>query len=210
MKSSKKLISLFLVIIMAFGMSFTVSATTLPRSLSNHSAIAGSALSLKFRPLLSAPEYTLQKKVNAMFGKDPDIVVTNLTGSGKSCKFDVNVKNVKKAAAIKAILKSPVSYGNTLITINVNGPDGKTVEQSNLDAATTLNNAFSGNPIFQSVQTASFYSLYCVFSKPVIQFFNDDLSTYNGYYSAITSDVARNILATTVSGTDINYCISIN
>lgn len=204
MKSTKKCISLFLGVIMVFAMAFTVSAAAPQKSSGIHTSVSESA-SLKLIP----PSYTLQNKVKAMFGKDPGVVVTNLTSSGTSCKFDINVNDATKAAAIKAIIKSPVSIGNILVTINVNGPDGKPAVQSHLDPVTTLNNAFSGNPIFQGVEVSQNYSYYCIFAKPVIQFYNDDLSSYKGYYSAMTSDVAKEILTTTISSSSINYCISI-
>jgi hypothetical protein len=217
MKSSKRFISLFSVITMVFAMTFTVSATSHPKTSGNYPSVVGSSTGNlvkrdktdKLSVALIASWYTLQKKVNAMFGKDPGIVVTNLTGSGQNCKIDINVNDAAKATAIKTIIKSPVSFGSTLVTINVYGPDGKAAEQSNLDPSTTLKNAFTGNPIFQGVEVSA-PNCYCVFSKPVIQFFNDDLSSYKGYYCAMTSDVAKDVLATNIKGTNISYCISIS
>jgi len=157
---------------------------------------------------LSPPWYTYHRKVQAMFGRDPEVHVKDLgkTEEGKY-SYMILVSEKEKAQAIKAILPQSVKMSEIEIDLAILGPDEDDIEPLNKSDIEIYNAAFSGNPIFVKTAVRSygpFTSSYCIFKKEVIQFPNDDLSDYYGNYSGLASDIARELF----NPSEIQYCIS--
>ncbi len=157
---------------------------------------------------LSPPWYTYHKKVQAMFGRDPEVEVKDL-GEIEDGKYSymILVSEKKKAGAIKAILPQNVEMGNIEIHLTILGPDEDDIAPLDKSDAEIYNAAFSGNPIFVKTAVRSFDPLtvsYCIFKKEVIQFQNDDLTDYYGNYNGLASDIARELF----NPSEIQFCIS--
>lgn len=157
---------------------------------------------------LSPPWYVYHRKVQAMFGKDPEVHIKDMSDIGNgNYSYMILVSNKEKAKAIKTILPQNFKIGNVTITVTILGPDENDIESSNKSDVEIYETAFSGNPIFEKtiVRTiGSFEMCYCIFKKEVIQFWNDDLSDYYGNYNGLASEIAKEIF----NQSDIQYCIS--
>lgn len=157
---------------------------------------------------LSPPWYEYHRKVQAMFGRDPEVHIKDLAdlGDGKF-SYMILVYNKEKAEAIKAILPQKVEMGNVTIETAILGPEENEVKPSEKSVTENYEAAFAGNPIFEQAITReilSFEMNYCIFKKEVIQFWNDNLSDYCGNYNGLASDIAKEIFIPT----DIQFCIS--
>ncbi len=158
---------------------------------------------------ISAPWYTFRKKLNALFELDPEIIVQELEElDGDEDAFDyqldIDVLNHEKYMALKRLLPEVKEFGNVAVRITLydemNGfvPDG----------AELFKTLFKGNPIAKDLKTLKDMSgtshLYLRFVPEVIQFFNDDISDYNGNWNGLAEDIAREVFNT--AGMEINFC----
>jgi len=161
---------------------------------------------------LSPPWHTYHRKVLALFGRDPQVTIRDLSDdvSGNYGYF-ILVSDMEKAQAIKAILSNPVDLGATTVTAYIFGPDEDTeVKAAELDDAELIKNAFKDNPIIDSfLDTGNiFFSFtYCIFKKEVIQFYNDNLSDYCGNMSCLAEDLAREILQ--LNSGNVQFCTAV-
>ena len=146
---------------------------------------------------LSAPWYTYQKKLKALFAYDDDVTVGPVTDAeGGHKALEIQVRGADKAAALERLLYRSVSFGNVTLSVNVIEDDVSERTPADLWKA-----AFAHNPLLWSVQTrkddAGVEHTYAVFEPEVLQFFNDDLSDYRGNFTALTADVARDVFKDT-------------
>jgi len=157
---------------------------------------------------LSPPWYTYHRKVQAMFGRDPEVYVKDLAEvENDKYSYMILVSDKKKAEAIKAILPQNIQMGNVGIDLAILGPDENDIDPLEESDTEIYTAAFSGNPVFVETAVKSFGPItasYCIFKKEVIQFQNDDLSDYCGNYSGLASDIARELF----NPSEIQYCIS--
>lgn len=147
---------------------------------------------------LSPPWYTYHRKVMALFMRDTQVHIRDLTelSEGKY-GYMILVDNKAKAEAMKAILPQEVKIGNIAIQATILGPDENNVELAKREETELYNTAFSGNPIFEKILSRSYGPFgynYCIFKKEVIQFWNDDLSDYSGNYNGLAADIAGELL----------------
>ncbi len=157
---------------------------------------------------LSPPWYAYHRKVQAMFGRDPEVHVKDLAEIGE-CRYSymILISDKEKAKAIKAILPQNVKMGNIEIDLAILGPDEDDIDPLDKSDSEIYETAFSENPIFEKTAVRSFgpfETSYCIFKKEVIQFWNDDLYDYYGNYSRLASDIARELF----NPSEIQYCIS--
>lgn len=157
---------------------------------------------------LSPPWYTYHRKVQALFMKDPQVHIKDLAElSGGNYSYMILVEDKAKAEAIKAILPQQVEMGAITIHAAVLGPDEDNAAPARKSEIELYNTAFSGNPIFEKTLSTSyglFAVSYCIFKKEVIQFWNDDLSDYQGNYNGLAADIARELL----KSENISFCTS--
>lgn len=143
---------------------------------------------------LSPPWVTYIKKVEALFGLDPEIRVES---DREAPSVKLYVGNAGKAAALDALLPSSWKFGNVecLITV-VPGNDG--TRRTFKTAGEAVEAAFDGNPavaVIRPVSKGLFKNLlYVAFKREVVQFFNDDLADINGNWSGLYADIAKELL----------------
>ena len=161
---------------------------------------------LKFT--LEAPWYTFRKKVNALFEQDPDITVGEIIESedGKvNFLFDIEVRNHEKFLALDRVFPKVKTFGNVTLGIvlydeeNTNGAD---------DRVELYRTIFDGNPIVKDVreamdQTGTRHG-FVRFQPEVVQFFDDDISDFNGNWSGLAQDIAREVFEDEMAG--IHFC----
>ena len=156
---------------------------------------------------LSAPWYTYQKKLSALFGGDAQIEVSDVTPGGpEGADYIIYlvVYNHEKFLAIDRTIVKTVSFGNvTLAVVPVDA------EQGNGDHRRELyDTIFGGNKIVKDIRevtdkTGATHG-FIRFQPEVIQFPNDDASDYNGNWSGLAQDIAREVFCD--CGAGIHFC----
>jgi hypothetical protein len=139
---------------------------------------------------VSAPWWTYYRKLDALFGKDPDI---HTTFQEDEKRIIFRVENKDKAEALTKLLPETVIFGNVKVTIHILIPDGETDTRAEL-----IKKALKGNPVLsydQAVEGVMTNPLhYFVMRNEVAQFWNDNLHDINGRESYLYEDLAREII----------------
>ena len=138
---------------------------------------------------LSSPWIEYYRKINALFGEDPNVLVQY---DEEENEIILRVTGQEKADAIAEILPAEKSFGNVVVKITV-VPANKA--ETKLEV---FKKAFEGNPVFSyalSVDTGMTSNTfnYFVFKHRICSFFNDNLGDINGNYNALYEDVAKNV-----------------
>ena len=162
---------------------------------------------MKFRK--EAPWYAFRKKVNALFGDDPDIRVGEIYESDDGFTdfaFDVEVRNHEKFLALDRVMPKVKTYGNVRLGIVLF--DEENSENEGDDAVVLFRTIFADNPILKDIKVAADHTGtvhgYVRFQPEVIQYFDDDISDYNGNWSGLAMDIAREIFADSSRG--VHFC----
>lgn len=153
---------------------------------------------------LSPPWMTYVKKLEMLFGRDPDIEITFI-GAADNPKVNLLVKEDKKAHALTQILPTAVSFGDVALNIAVIPANGVTENYAKL-----FKEAFANNPVLKDVlivDTPNFHMSYVIFQKQVVQFFNDNLGEPHGYSSMLFEDIARQVFR---DGMGVSFCTDYN
>lgn len=156
---------------------------------------------------LEAPWYTYQKKITALFEKDEDIIVNNLVECEDE-RFDyilnIEVMNHEKFVALDRVMPASKSFGNIIVGIMLYDVTNNAMEPS-VELYQTI---FKGNPIVKDIKTvpdqAGTNHVYVRFAPEVIQFFDDDLTDYNGNWSGLAEDIASEVFENTLW--NVNFC----
>ena len=158
------------------------------------------------KQMMEAPWYTYQKKLKALFGRDPDIKISEVrNGKGADFEFDIEVLSHAKFVALNRVLKKHVTFGSVTLAITLYDEENSETADNKAKLFATL---FEGNPILEDVRgitddTGSKHT-YVRFAPEVIQFFDDNLADYNGNWSGLAMDIAQEVFQT---GTDaVNFC----
>lgn len=153
-----------------------------------------------------APWYTYRNKLAALFREDPDIIVGDVVnsadGDGSVC-VPVSVSNHEKYIALDRAMAKAKDFGNihlTVLLIDATRDNGS-------DNAELYDTIFRGNPLLKDVREvtdpAGAIHGYVRFEPTVVQFFNDDISDYNGNWSGLAQDIAREVFD---SSAGIHFC----
>lgn len=147
---------------------------------------------------ISPPWVTFYRKVEALFGDDPQVRVVF---EEETYTLRLHVESAVKAEAIEAILPAEKTFGNVTVRIVV------IPANENRDRADLIRTAFEGNPALAFVRHVDSPLtgdiVYAVFDKRVVQFFNDDLSDLNGNCSTLFQEIAKDVLD---AGPGTFYC----
>ena len=149
---------------------------------------------------LSPPWYSYQRKVQALFGRDPEVRIRDLYQvDDHNFTLFILVRNPNKAKAIRALLPRVVEIGNATVTSRIFIPVDECEVRVAMQAsdAQLLEEAFNGNPVFDRIEALSAGLVdigYCIFKKEVIQFWDDDLSNFYGLTSTLAETIALDIL----------------
>ena len=155
---------------------------------------------------LSPPWNTLWSKINATVGTTPGVKVSPLMQKNGGAVYVVPIQApTAQAVAIASILPPTYKLGNITVEVAVTDEAGKPVIPSVPSSADQLAEqiriALKGNPAFMEVvlKTLPFsrrVSVFPVFTRSVVQFFNDDLSDLYSNFNGVTADVYKDVLAT--------------
>ena len=157
---------------------------------------------------LEAPWYTFQKKVKALFERDPDIIVGEVVESedGKTnFYFDIEVRNHEKFLALDRTFPKVKTFGNITLGITLYDEENGIREENRIDLYKTI---FQGNPIVKDIREvddfAGAHHGFVRFKPEVIQFHDDDTSDFNGNWSGLAQEIAREIFSDECAG--IHFC----
>lgn len=157
--------------------------------------------------VLEAPWETWCKELKAMFKYDKDIEVSDIYEPDNGMDTDygvaIMVSNHEKFIALDRLMPRMKSFGN--VTLGIDLFDEENME---VDMASMFKTLFNGNPIVDSVQTRTDQTgtdwNYVLFKPDVIQFFDDDLTDYNGLWSGLAEDIARDVFEE--NGRGVCFC----
>jgi len=159
---------------------------------------------------LDAPWVTWCKELKALFDRDDDITVSEIyepeNGLDTDYAVAVMVRKHEKFLALDRLLPRMKMFGNVSLGIDLYDEENKEV-----DVAGLFKTLFAGNPIFDSVQTttdpAGVDWNYVLFKPEVIQFFDDDLTDYNGNWNGLAEELALDIFGENSRG--VNFCTAL-
>ena len=137
---------------------------------------------------LSPPWWEFYNKLDAMFGRDPEI---HLEFNEEDMIIKMFVDNPAKADAIAQVLPIEKDYGNVKLKIEVIPSDkANGVEQ-------LYKTIFNGNPVFSDAVDVNVEGLphvsYVIFKPLIVQFYNDNLADANGNVTTLHQDIAKDL-----------------
>ena len=159
---------------------------------------------------IEAPWYAFNKKVKALFDGDPDIEVGDIykpnEGEESYLAFDLVVRKHEKFLALDTVLPATVEFGNVTLGICVQDMENSFDPDHPVQLFAAI---FDGNPHIKDIkeirdQTETVHG-YVRFKPEVLQFFHDELSNYNGYWSGLAQDIAKELFPD-VAG--VHFCTS--
>lgn len=160
---------------------------------------------------LASGWYELQREFVGIFGEDKDVNVSELMEIS-STEFEIvlRVSNLTKAKAMCTMLKKEHQFsGNIVVRIVVVDADGKQVEEAIGEDKDLIYEMFVSNPKFYNMAVREIMRrvvYYCIFFEQLIQYPNDDFSSYATYTSKIPSDIVRDL----VKETDVIFCVRVD
>lgn len=157
---------------------------------------------------LEAPWYSFQKKVEALFKDDPDILVGELIETDDEFGFDyvmnIEVLNHKKFEALDRVVAPYKIFGDIIVKIVLFDEENHGVNPG-LQLYETI---FEGNSILEDVRNitdqAGVTHGYVRFKPEVIQFFDDNIGDYDGNWSGLAESIARELFENDTTG--MHFC----
>ena len=150
-----------------------------------------------FKMRLAAPWYTWQKKIKALFEQDPDIIVGDVYAADNSdldFAFDIEVRNHKKFNALDRVFPKVKTFGNITLGVILYDEENTLGADNPVELYKTI---FKGNPIVKDIREVIDFTCtehaYIRFNPDVVQFPDDDISDYNGNWSGLAQDIAREV-----------------
>lgn len=154
---------------------------------------------------LAAPWETFQKMLVALFANDDEITISDIYEpdvGDETYAIDIGVNNTEKYHALERMLPRIKTYGN--VTVQLNVYDSTNDDEDTLEVFKAI---FQGNHIVKDFKTAVDPSgvphYYLRFWPEVVQFFDDDISDYNGNWSGLAQDIAREVFE---NPNGMNFC----
>lgn len=146
---------------------------------------------------LEAPWYTWNKKVKALFEADPDIAVSDVYESDNSrfdFIFDIEVYDHEKFVALDRVMPTSKEFGSVNLGIYLFDVENANGVESIVDVYRTI---FDGNPIVKDIKTCidrtGTKRAYVRFVPKVVQFSDDNIADYNGNWSGLAQDIAKEV-----------------
>ena len=140
---------------------------------------------------LSAPWQIFYKELDVMFKKDSEV---HIVCDPDNYTIDMYVENEAKAEALGKILPISKNFGNIDVTINVIPANKCNARRSK---GSLIEDAFYDNPVVDKIVTLdgimSNPITFVIFTKEVVQYWNDNLFDANGVCSTLYQEIAKNI-----------------
>lgn len=139
---------------------------------------------------ISSPWVRYIHKIQALFGKDPEI---HIEWNDERMLLTMRVDNQRKADALCKLIPAIKKFGNVDILINI-VPSNK-IDKAAID---TIKTAFEGNPIVSKyyevpdVMTNRMY--YMMFAPEVVQYYDDNLADPRGFISTLYENIAAEVI----------------
>lgn len=157
---------------------------------------------------LEAPWDSFRKKVNALFGQDPDIIVGEVyepEDGSTDFAFDLEIRDHEKYLALDRALPKVRKFGTVTLGIVLYDEENAADGNDRVDLYRTI---FQGNPIVKDIREAVDFAGarhgFIRFQPEVIQFFDDDISDFDGNWSGLAQNIAREVFETESAG--IHFC----
>jgi len=148
-------------------------------------------------PAIIAPWYEYQKQIKALLERDPQITVGEVyepEGHEVDFAFDIQVRNHEKFTALDDLLPAMKEYGNVTLGIEIFDEENTSATD---DLAAIYKTLFRDNPIVQDIVVVPDHfgasQVYILFKPEVIQYYRDDMTDYNGLFSGLAQDIAREV-----------------
>lgn len=141
---------------------------------------------------LSAPWITYWRKMKALFAGDPDIEIGEIeqVEDSKDYAFDIMVGDADKYMALDRVLNRVKIFGNITLIIRLMNASAEVD-----DTIEIYKRIFDKNPIVKNIKVivdnVGVSHGYVRFWPEVVQFFDDDLTDYDGNYNGLAEDIAR-------------------
>ena len=159
------------------------------------------------RVSLEAPWYSYCKKLQALFKLDDDIEVgdvIDLQDDEYSFGIGIEVRNHEKFQALSRLMPEKVTFGNVNVRLDIFDEENVDIPVDELSLFETL---FDGNPLVKDIRStvdqAGTKHSFVRFQPEVIQFFDDNLQDYNGNWTGLAQDIAREVFAHSPA---VNFC----
>lgn len=151
---------------------------------------------------LAPPWWQFQREMKAFFDGDPFVTIGDLVEkSGEEMQILIQCQLLDQAAVYKEMLKKEQVFARTTVKISVLGPDeDKEFDTAGMTDVEMLDLMFRYNPRYLGHVSTEIVGLkmdYCIFNKELIQFANDDSSSYALYTTEVASDVIKKFLRET-------------
>ena len=143
---------------------------------------------------LSPPWGTYFKTLKAVFEDDPDVTLPDeYTEDGANVTIDVSIADPIKYLALSQLLRTEIDYGNVTVKVNLTCSANKTDSEYSLYKA-----AFTGNRrvrrFFDALDFTKTKHTYMLLENELVQFFNDDLTDYQGNANLLPKDAFTAVL----------------
>lgn len=155
---------------------------------------------------VEAPWYNYQKKVAAMFSRDPEIEVGEVyqQENGVDYGMDVVVRSREKYLALDRVLNRVMLFGSIALYIKLYDAEN-TLEDAAIEVYRAI---FKGNPVVRGIEDmvdeAGVHHGYVVFEPEIVQFYDDNLSDYRGNWTGLAQGIAREMFDDAAHG--VQFC----
>ena len=156
---------------------------------------------------IEAPWYEYRKKLYALFERDPDIIVNGVhetEDEDVQYGIDIEVLDHEKFVALDRVLPKLKRFGNVTLGITLFDEENSCDADIGIGIFKTV---FKGNPIVKDIKDVEDFTGtrhgFVRFQPEVIQFFHDDISDYNGNWSGLAQDIAREVFG---DARGIHFC----
>ena len=155
-----------------------------------------------------APWYEYQKKIVALFSHDPHITISSVykpEGREVDYAFDIEVRKHEKFEALNRMIPSVKEFGNITLGIQLFDEENTTKKD---DIAAICKAMFADNPIVDDVRVVTdqfgVQQVYVMFKAEVIQYYRDEFTDYNGLWSGLAQDIAKEIIDNSLG--NLHFC----
>lgn len=172
---------------------------------------------------LSPPWYILYETINACFGADSLVEVSDLMEDGNSFRVILTTPIFKKARALDEILIHEYEYGNTKVFVDVIFQDvnvdmnfymnylfsAQKITECQKQVKKIFDDALETNPYYvesilvpnvESIPSSVRGTISLNFDNQIIQFYADDLTDIFGNKNIIAADAFKELLKETYFG----------
>jgi hypothetical protein len=163
-------------------------------------------------PQLSPPWFTVANQVKYTVGLTPGVTVGELNTAQQPYQLPITVEDPIQSQALAAILKPQYSLGNIEVQVQIN-PGAEAVKPAAVadpaQVVQLIQTALKGNPLLVDVLVKQAgpwapTAVWPIFTRSVVQFFNDDISDYYSNYNGVAAQVFGTVLLGEIGGTIVN------